>query len=150
MIPNVEGNTNPPDFWNFGVQFDPTLGAFMLWDGSRSVWLLTPPDDLDANNDGILDVATGWQLEEIEVSGDGPRIPVHGAYTGVYGKWVYMEEYNAFLGVIDPFSGDVFLYKPIASAVPVPVPEPSTAAMLLVGLFGIFASSKVNLRRRRI
>ena len=26
-------------------------------------------------------------------------------YTGVFGKWVYMEEYNAFLGVIDPCGG---------------------------------------------
>ena len=102
VIPDVEGSTIPPDFRNFGVQFDPTLGAFMLWDGSRSVWLLTPPDDLDSNNDGILDVATGWQLEEIEVSGAGPHIPTHDIYTGVFGKWVYMEEYNAFLGVIDP------------------------------------------------
>ncbi len=84
MIPNVEANTSPPDFGNFGVQYDPTLGAFMLWDGSSSVWLLTPPDDLDANNDDILDVATGWQLEEIEVSGDGPHIPTaRFEYTGV-------------------------------------------------------------------
>ena len=90
VIPNVEGNTIPPNFGNFGVQFDPTLGAFMLWDGSSSVWLLTPPDDLDANNDGILDVATGWQLEEIEVSGDGPRIPAHGhtqAFSGSGSIW---------------------------------------------------------------
>ena len=102
------------------------------------------PDDLDANNDGILDVATGWQLEKIEVSGVGPHIPAHGLYTGVFGKWVYMEEYNAFLGVIDPNSGDVFLYKPFALA----VPEPSTAAMLLVGVLGIFASEVNRLRRR--
>ena len=57
-----------------------------------------------------------------------------------------MEEYNAFLGVIDPNAGDVFLYKPIALT----VSEPSTAAMLLVGLLGIFASSKVNRRRTRV
>ncbi len=120
-----------------------------MWDGSRSVWRLTPPDDLDSNNDGILDVATGWKLEEIAVSGAGPHIPSE--YTGVFGKWVYLEEYNAFLGVIDPVAGDVFLYKPIATAVPEPtVPEPSTAVMVLVGLLGIFASSKINQRRTRI
>ena len=151
VIPNVEGDTIPPSFTNFGVQFDPILGAFVLWDGSSSVWLLTPPDDLDANNDGILDVATGWQLEKIEVSGAGPRIPAHGSYTGVFGKWVYMEEYNAFLGVIDPVAGDVFLYKPIATAVPEStVPEPGTAVMVLVGLLGILASSKTNRRRTRV
>ncbi len=106
--------------------------------------MLTSPDDLDSNNDGILDVATGWKLEALAVSGAGPHIP--SAYTGVFGKWIYMEEYNAFLGVIDPVAGDVFLYKPIALA----VPEPSTATMLLVGLLVIFASSKGNLRRRRV
>ena len=80
MIPNVEASATVPNFRNFGVQFDPSLGAFVLWDGSRSVWMLTPPDDLDSNNDGILDVATGWKLEAIEVSGAGPHIPsaIHG------------------------------------------------------------------------
>ena len=57
-----------------------------------------------------------------------------------------MEEYEAFIGVIDPTSGDVFLYKPIALA----VPEASTTAMLLVGLLGIFALSKFGRRRRRV
>jgi len=146
VIPDVKATTTVPDFRNFGVQFDSTLGVFVLWDGSKSVWRLTPPDDLDSNNDGILDVATGWKLEEIAVSGAGPHIPSE--YTGVFGKWVYMEEYDAFLGVIDPVAGDVFLYKPIAMAVPEPtVPEPSTAAMVLVCLLGIFASSKINQRR---
>ena len=89
-----------------------------MWNGSDSIWRLTPPDDLDANNDGILDVAKGWTLDEIDVLGVGPHIPER--YTGVYGKWVYMDKYNAFLGVIDPYAGDVFLYKPIATAVPEP------------------------------
>jgi hypothetical protein len=154
VIPDVEAGTTPPDFRNFGVQFDPTLGAFLLWDGSDSVWLLTPPDDLDINDDGILDVATGWQLEEFEVSGVGPQI--RPGYTGVYGKWLYMEEYDAYLGVIDPIAGDVFLYKPFGTDAPDPdpdpdpdptVPEPGTAVMLLMGLLGIFAAFKRNRRR---
>jgi hypothetical protein len=146
VIPDVVSSTVPPEFWNFGVQFDPTLGAFVMWDGSSSVWLLTPPEDLDSNDDGILDVATGWRLEEIEVFGTGPHIPPF-YYTGVYGKWVYMEEYKAYLGVIDPFAGDVFLYKPMYEPIVSPVPEPSTAAMLLVGLLGILASCKINQSR---
>ena len=148
VIPDVEASTVLPDFRNFGVQFDPTLGAFMLWDGSSSVWRLTPPEDLDSNDDGILDVATGWQLEDIEVSGPGPRIP--SGYTGVYGKWLYMDEYDAYLGVIDPVAGDVFLYKPFGTGAPDPdptVPEPGTAVMLLIGLLGIFATYKRNQRR---
>ena len=152
VIPDVEAGTTPPDFRNFGVEFDPTLGAFFLWDGSSSVWMLTPPDDLDINDDGILDVATGWKLEELEVSGVGPQI--RPGYTGVYGKWLYMEEYDAYLGVIDPIAGDVFLYKPFATDAPDPdpdpdptVPEPGTIVMLLIGLLGIFAGYKRNQRR---
>jgi len=146
VFPIVEAGTTPPDFRNFGVQFDPVLSAFLLWNGSDSIWRLTPPDDLDANNDGILDVAKGWTLDEIDVLGIGPHIPER--YTGVYGKWVYMDKYNAFLGVIDPYAGDVFLYKPSyeqfagIARLAVTVPEASTTAMLLAGLLGIFASSR--------
>ena len=89
VFPDVEGSAILPDFSDFGVQYDPTLGAFVLWDGSSSVWLLTPPEDLDSNNDGILDVATGWQLKLIAVSGAGPQIPTEKySYTGVFGKWI--------------------------------------------------------------
>jgi hypothetical protein len=158
VIPDVEAGAILPDFRNFGVQFDPTLGAFILWDGSSDVWRLTPPEDLDSNDDGILDVASGWLLEVIKATGAGPEIPTgKGDYTGVYGKWVYMEEYNAYLGVIDPLSGDVFLYKSFAATdpepgpepvpVPAPVPEPGTIALLLIGLLSVFASAKTNQRR---
>jgi hypothetical protein len=141
VIPQIEGNLMVPDFRNMGVQYDPTLGAFTLWDGSSNVWLLTPPDDLDSNNDGILDVATGWILRQIMTSGAGPHIPSQ--YTGVYGKWVYMAEYNAYLGVIDPIAGDVFLFKMFDAAT---VPEAGTSAMLLVGLLGIVGA----VRNRRL
>ena len=151
VIPTVVNGTPAPDFRDFGVQYDPTLEAFLLWDGSSNVWLLTPPDDLDSNDDGILDVATGWLLEMIEVSGIGPKIPDgRFDYTGVFGKWIYMEEYDAYLGVIDPLSGDVFVYKPFDNTdlpEPVPVPEPSTTALFLVALLGLVISSGLGRRR---
>jgi len=60
-------------------------------------------------------------LEMIEVLGDGPHIPTTKFdYTGVYGKWLFMEEYNAYLGVIDPVAGDVFLYKPLGISFLIP------------------------------
>ena len=36
VVPEIEASVTVPDFRNFGVQFDPTLGAFVLWDGSRA------------------------------------------------------------------------------------------------------------------
>ena len=156
VVPTIEAGMTAPDFSRFGIQYDSDLGGFLLWDGSSSLWRLTPPDDLDSNDDGILDVGTGWFLEMIEVLGDGPRIPTtKGDYTGVYGKWLYMEEYNAYLGVIDPISGDVFLYKPLGDIAPdpdpdpdpVPVPEPSSIPLLLIGLLAMLGAGKVRRSR---
>lgn len=55
---------------------------------------------------------------------------------------MYLEEEKAFIGVIDPFSGDVFLYKPAGAGAGggggnVPIPASSllmtTALLLLLG-----------------
>ena len=116
--------------------------------------MLTPPDDLDSNNDGILDVATGWKLEEIACRAPDPTfLPITPAFSESGPIWTST---TRSLGVIDPVAGDVFLYKPIATAVPEPtVPEPSTVVMVLVGLLGILPHPRStgverDLRKRRI
>ena len=37
-------------------------------------------------------------------------------FTGVYGKWNYMPGFNAFMGVVHDLTGDVWIYKPDATA----------------------------------
>ena len=110
VIPAVKAGTPPPDYQFFGLQYDPVLEAFLLWAGDQNVWMLEPPDDLDPDGDGVQSEATGWSLSPLEPLGTGPTIPAK--YTGVYGKWLYLPEERAYLGVIDPVSGDVFVYKP--------------------------------------
>jgi hypothetical protein len=128
-----------PDFRNMGIQFDAKRNVFLMWDGSGDVWQLRAPSELDTDNDGFMDAADGWTLERIVVGGAlRPHIPDD--YTGVYGKWIYLAEYDAYVGLIDPVSGDVFLYKPLAA-----VPEASTLGMLLVGLGGV----ALTVRRRQ-
>ena len=149
-----------PDFRNFGIEFDPVQGVYTLWDGSAYVWLLKPPSVLDASGE--------WVLERLAVDGAGPHIPDE--YTGVYGKWQYLEEEGAFLGVIDPFPGDVFLYKPLGAAPatsgggisfnPVPVdggssgttgalPEPATLVLVLAaGAAGVTTRRQLRVRAR--
>lgn len=112
VTPVVTSGTPPSDYQNFGLQYDPVLEGFLLWAGDQNVWLLEPPDDLDPDGDGIQSEATGWALSALNPAGSGPLIPVK--YTGVYGKWMYLPEERAYLGVIDPVSGDVFVYKPPA------------------------------------
>ncbi len=131
ITPTFADAANAPDFRNFGIQYDSQLGSFLMWDGSSNVWKLTAPANLDSNGDGIKDVGTGWTLEKLTVGGEGPQIPQE--YTGVYGKWIYLPEYNAYMGVIDPISGDVFLYMAA------PVPEMGTMALMCAGLLGVGA-----------
>jgi hypothetical protein len=110
VFPAITEGTPPPNFATFGLQFDPTLEAFLLWGGDQNVWVLRPPDDLDPDGDGILSQATGWTLSPLNPTGAGPTIPAK--FTGVYGKWLYLAQENAYVGVIDPYAGDVFVYKP--------------------------------------
>ena len=50
-------------------------------------------------------------------------------FTGVYGKWNYMDGLGAFMGVAHDLTGDVWIYKPMSA-----VPELDIYGMMLVGL----------------
>ena len=95
----------------YGMDYDPTFEAFVLWGGDSFVWLLQPPDNLDPDGDGIKSSNLGWTLSRISPSGVGPTFPSQ-FFTGVYGKWQYMPAERAYIGVIDSIAGDVFVYKP--------------------------------------
>ena len=110
IFPTLVSGAPAIDFRDFGMQYDPALRAFLLWGGNSEIWQLDPPANLDPDGDGIQSEASGWALRRIVPAGTGPTLPAN--YTGVFGKWVYLPEERAYLGVIDPFSGDVFLYKP--------------------------------------
>lgn len=85
------------------VDFDPASGAFYLWDGGADVWRLDPPADPAGGN---------WNLSHLVPDGAGPPVPP-GYYIGVFGKWNYLPEYGAFVGVIS-HEGDIWMYKPPA------------------------------------
>jgi hypothetical protein len=136
VFPAVTAGTPPASFVTFGLQFDPVLDAFLLWGGNQDVWVLRPPDDLDPDGDGILSEATGWTLSPLHPTGAGPTIPTK--FTGVYGKWLYLAQENAYLGVIDPIAGDVFVYKP-----PVKLPGGGGALTLNLGVSQIVGCTSV-------
>ena len=52
VVPTLQSGS-PLEFIYHGLQYDPTLQAFLLWDGDHQVWLLDPPDDLDPDGDGV-------------------------------------------------------------------------------------------------
>ncbi len=88
----------------YGMEYDPVRDRFVLWDGEADVWYLTAPDT------GLS--ATGWEIERAPTSTvqDVPTTP--SVFTGVLGKWDYVDDYDIFVGVVDDITGDVWAYKP--------------------------------------
>ncbi len=98
-----------------GMDFDQVRGVFVLWDGSRDVWYVTPSSDrADGDWTAALAVASGAEFPK---QSDG-SLTTPGGKTkrqhGILGKWKYSREYDIFLGVQDPERGDVWAYKPTA------------------------------------
>jgi hypothetical protein len=85
----------------WGMEYDPVRDRFVLWQGKDSVWMLEAPEQLGAN---------GWTLTEASPVAAGPTTPV--GFTGVLGKWDYVDEYDVFIGVTNHITGDVWAYKP--------------------------------------
>lgn len=95
---------------HFGFVYDPPRDRFLLWNGLRDVWILTPPP--------FADVA-GWTLAKAAVAAGSTEYPTTGAGVGIFGKWKYAEGYDVFFGVgHSPHSGDIWVYKPHGWAPP--------------------------------
>ena len=94
------GEFNLSNKW--GMEYDPVREQFILWQGDASIWYLKPPETMGA---------AGWTLEEAPApTRAAPVAP--GLFHGVLGKWDYVESHDVFIGVTDPFSGDIWAYKP--------------------------------------
>ena len=87
---------------NFGMEYDPVRKEFVLWEGDSDIWLLRPPTQASA---------AGWTIEKA-TAGDMPTPSVPSAFTGVVGKWDYIERYDVFMGLTDSVDGDIWVYKP--------------------------------------
>lgn len=113
---------------NFGMDYDSANDSFVLWDGSAggAVWVTKPLFDGNGN------VASTWIVTPL--TSTTLAQPAGNFVNGVLGKFEYVPELGAFIA-LDEFSAvtndaEVWLYKPLASA----VPEPSDAWMLVSGL----------------
>lgn len=103
FTPQVTGGTfNLSRLVYYGLDYDHQRQVFLLWDGGQDVWQLIPPQDLSSGN---------WVLNR--VTPEGPSIPQQGSVVNpILGKWKYARALDAFIGLFDSRSGDVWVYKP--------------------------------------
>lgn len=125
----------------FSIEYDSKTGQILLWDGSDqgTVWAVTPAYDANGN------MLTTWVAKKL-ISTTFAQ-PGGNFITGVFGKWDYIEELDAFIALNEysATTGDaeVWLYKPFSGTTTVPpgntVDEPNAVALLLasLGLLGL-------------
>jgi hypothetical protein len=106
FIDNTNGALTFADLPGTGMDFDPIRKRFVLWGGGNYVYSLTEPDGTNAwrlsiDNVGFAIGPGGTSL--------GNDIPGAG---GILGKWHYAPDLDVFVGLKDPYNGDVWIYKP--------------------------------------
>jgi len=109
-----------------GLEWDPVRERLLLWNGGADVWYLDVPDRL---TNGNLPT-TGWVFRK---DSSGTLAAPGTISTGINGKWDYVAQLDAYMGLLNTTEGQVWLYKPTDWS-PVPVPEPEAYALMLAGL----------------
>lgn len=86
----------------YGMDYDPVRDQYLLWRGGGSVWALRSPGKVST---------AGWTitLQPPSLS----EVPLGKSVRGVLGKWKYIAQLDAFVGLVDATEGNVWVYKPI-------------------------------------
>ncbi len=112
--PTVTGDTAFPlgNLGNYGLDYDPVRRQFVLWGGDDDVWALKPLDPGDLDGEWTLSLLVDETSADPAPSLEAAFPGTTQYFRGVLGKWKYSAALDAFLGVVDPMSGDVWAYKP--------------------------------------
>ncbi|WP_341649944.1 hypothetical protein [Thauera humireducens] len=89
-----------------GVDYDPIRDHFVMWEKGPNVWAIKPPE-------GNPTPTTGWTVTRLTaVTSPAPPDAWEESQSGTHGKWKYAPDLDAFVGVIRPTQGEVWIYKP--------------------------------------
>jgi hypothetical protein len=87
---------------HWGMEYDVVRDRFVLWEGDADVWYLHAPDTPSAS---------GWTLQKASAPTNAAPVAPTG-FTGVLGKWDYVDSHDIFVGINSSTSGDIWAYKP--------------------------------------
>ena len=85
------------------MDFDPIRRKYALWCGDGRTWMITPP---------AVIAPTGWTIEK-QIAPTGAVPPANDGHGGVLGKWKYIPNLDAYIGLTNINEGQVWIYKPV-------------------------------------
>lgn len=129
--------------WSFAygaaLDYDVANDQYVIWDsnGGGAVWVVKPEYDTNGQMKSV------WTVRQLASTTSAQPVGSH--MTGVWGKWEYVEELGAFIALdsYNSTTGDagVWLYKPLATAVP-EVPPWQALGIGCLALFGLVKRSQ--------
>jgi len=125
--------SNALDMQNCGMDFDPQRGRFVLWCGDGRVWSLTPPTPI---------APTGWTI--VKQPSPTHATPNGDVGTGILGKWKYVPNLDAFIGLQDATLGNIWIYKPVGWVAPSSPTRTPTTTTLAASSNPAFVGSSVT------
>ena len=125
--------SNAIDMQNCAIDFDPQRSRFVLWCGDGRVWSFTPPTPI---------APTGWTI----VKQRSPTLatPNGDVGTGILGKWKYVPNLDAFIGLQDATLGNIWIYKPVGWIAPDSQAKTSTTTTLTASSNPAFVGNSVT------
>jgi hypothetical protein len=106
----------------YGLDYDPVRGQYLLWGGTGDVWVLRAPATVSKLG-WIIDRLPGPATATAPSSNYNPATMEPGG--GVLGKWKYIPELDAFVGLQDTAAGNIWIYKPVGWTRPGTTPAPT-------------------------
>jgi len=97
-----------------GMDYDSRRRRFVLWDGGPDVWSIQPPTGSGGAGTWLVEKLPVAAADELPVKADGALATGNiNTLNGILGKWKYAAEFDAYLGVLNPERGDIWVYKPV-------------------------------------
>ena len=93
---------------NCGMDFDPPRRQFALWCGDGRVWMIKAPTPLSPSGW----IITKQRTPTLAIPNGNPSTGFL-LDTGILGKWKYIYNLDAFIGLQDASQGNIWVYKPV-------------------------------------
>jgi hypothetical protein len=106
---------------DYGIDYDPRRRQFLLWAGGGDVWTLSYAGSEPSQTNWSVVRSGSTTREQPPPLTTDYQVSSQALAGGILGKWKYIALLDAFVGLMNPIDGDVWIYKPVGWVNPDPI-----------------------------